>query len=355
MKKFFFLLLIIAGPVFCLAQNPRNVVIYDLTSTDCGPCSCMDSLLTNIILPQFPQTIVIALHSIGSHFNTYHGIHLYDYFHSPYEPCGFMDGLGYGLPTTVVLDSVTSRYYKFSQAPVSIRISSKTWDPASRTVNFTMTLTNLGNNLPGAYYFNLFVTENNLKEQHRTCEGCSTPDNPGGLPFRSNYINNWVIRNVVYDVAGDSITGPNWPSLQAFTKTCSFQVDTAWIPQNCNFIVVAYRNDSLYKAPVQQALIQSVTRPLEVSENSPEQDAVLQIFPNPASGQSVVHIAISTKGQFRLNVLDINGREVDNLLDGNMNPGLYNVEMDAGRYPAGMYFVVLSGPAGKVQSKFIRP
>lgn len=355
MKKLITLMLIMMVTIFSQAQNPRNVVIYDLTSTDCGSCSCMDSMLTNFILPQYPRTIVIALHGPGSHYRTYHGSGIYDYFRSEHEPSGFMDGNGYDISYDKLKDSVSSRYSTHSQAGVSIQISSKTWDAVARKVNFTMTLTNLGNSLPGSYYFNVFVTENNLKEQHRIFEGCSTPDDPSGLPFRRNYINHWVIRDVVYDVAGDSLIGPNWPSGQALVKSCSFIIDTSWIPENCNFNIVAYRNDSLYKANVQQALIQSVTHPLEINETSPAQDAILKIFPNPAPGQAAVHISISKEGFYHLVIEDINGREVDNLLSGSMKPGLYNVEMDAGLYHAGLYFVVLSGPAGSVKAKFIRP
>ena len=348
-------MLIMMASVFSQAQNPRNIIIYDLTSTDCGSCSCMDSLLGKFILPQFPRTIVIALHGIGSYYRSYHGSDIVNYFRSEHEPSGFMDGQGYDISSAQLMDSVTSRYSMHSQAPVSIQISSKTWNPATRKVDFTMTLTNLGNSLPGAYYFNVFVTENNLKHQHRIFEGCSTPDDPSGLPLRNNYINHWVIRDVVYDVAGDSLIGPNWPSMQALVKSCSFLIDTSWIPENCNFNIVAYRNDSLYKANVQQSLIQSVTRPLDIIENSSAQDAILKIFPNPAPGQSAVHISISKEGLCRLVVEDMNGREVDNLLNGFMKPGLYNVEMDAGRYPAGLYFVVLTSPGGSFKAKFIRP
>jgi len=355
MKKLITLMLIIMSSVFSQAQNPRNVVIYDLTSTDCGSCSCMDSVLGNFIAPLFPRTIIIALHGPGSGYKSYHGYKIYDYFRSEHEPSGFMDGNGYDISAAQLQDSVNSRYSTHSQAPVSIQISSKTWDPVTRKVDFTMTLTNLGNNLPGAYYLNVFVTENNLKHLHRIFEGCSTPDDPSGLPLRHNYINQWVIRDVVYDVAGDSLIGPNWPSMQALVKSCSFFIDTSWIPENCNFSIVAYHNDSLYKAVVQQGLTQSVTRPLEIMEKSPAQDAILKIFPNPAKGQSAVHISISKGGLCRLVVEDMNGREVDNLLNGFMKPGLYNVELDAGRYPAGLYFVVLTSPAGSVKAKFIRP
>ncbi len=43
MKKLLLFPGLLLMPVLAvIAQNPRNVLIYNITSTDCGPCSCMD-------------------------------------------------------------------------------------------------------------------------------------------------------------------------------------------------------------------------------------------------------------------------------------------------------------------------
>jgi len=164
----------------------------------------------------------------------------------------------------------------------------------------------------------------------------------------------WVTRDVVFSVAGDSLTGPSWPGQQVLTKTCSFHVDTAWIAENCNFVVMAYLNaDSIYKAHVQQVVLQSVTHSLGIAETTPARDGILNVFPNPTQGQSNIHISLSTEGSCRLSIFDINGREVENLLDGRMKPGLYNVEINTREYLPGTYIAILTSSSGKTQARFV--
>ncbi len=355
MKKIFLMLLLQLFLVsFLMSQNPRNVLIYNLTSTDCGPCSCMDSILGRIAQPLFPRTVVVALHGIGSKFGVYHGSDIYNSFNAKYDPSGFMDGLGYDISYENIKDSLAKRYLRSPEAPVKIQIVSKTWNASTRTVDFTVNFTNLGSEMSGLYKVNVFVTENNIKWTHRIMDGCATPDDPSGLPLRNNYINMWVTRDVVFSVAGDSLTGPSWPGQQVLTKTCSFHVDTAWIAENCNFVVMAYLNaDSIYKAHVQQVVLQSVTHSLGIAETTPARDGILNVFPNPSQGQSNIHISLSTEGSCRLSIFDINGREVENLLDGRMKPGLYNVEINTREYLPGTYIAILTSSSGKTQARFV--
>ena len=352
---FSFVLSLVCVP-FLMGQNPRNILIYNLTSTDCGPCSCMDSLFERIILPEFPRTIIVALHGIGSAFRGYQGDSARDYFRASYEPSGFIDGLGYDVDYTAIKDSLTHRYAQFAEAPVNIHLLSKSWDPNTRQVNFSMDITNLGTELPGLYNINVIVTENNLYHQHRTATGCSTPDNPYGLPFRDNYYNHWVARSFVYYSFGDSLIGPSWPAQQTISRSCSFHVDTAWAPQNCNFVVVVYRNaDSLYKANVQQAIIQSVTNGIGIPDDKPDPETILRIFPNPSNGPANIHLNILSEGFYRLTIFDVNGNEVENLLQDHLKPGILNLKTNIRKYPSSIYVAVLTTPWGTIREKFIIP
>jgi len=350
---FSFVLSLVFVP-FLMGQNPRNILIYNLTSTDCGPCSCMDSLFERIILPEFPRTIIVALHGMGSGFNTYQGDSARNYFRASYEPSGFIDGLGYDVDYTAISDSLTQRYARFSEAPVNIHLLSKSWDPNTRQVNFSMDITNLGTELPGLYKINVIVTENNIYHVHRTAEGCSTPDNPYGLPFRENYYNHWVARSFVYYSFGDSLIGPSWPAQHTISRSCSFNIDTAWAPQNCNFVAIVYRNaDSLYKANVQQAIIQSVTNGIGVPESQPNCETILDIFPNPSMGPANIHLHIATAGFYRLSVFDIHGNEVENLIGENLNPGTLTLKTGFRKYSPALYVAVLTTPWGAITEKFI--
>lgn len=334
-------------------QNPRNVLIYNLTSTDCGPCSCMDSILHNSLLPLFPNTVIVALHGIGSGFNQYQGDSARNYFHAQYEPSGFIDGLGRDCPYLEITDSAASRYASSPEAPVEIYIGSKAWDDQTRQVSLSVTFTNTGNEMPGTYRYNIIVTEDHIKHVHRTMTGCSTPD-VQGLPFRNEYFNDWVTRTMVLWSNGDSLIGPSWPAGGQVTRTCTFDIDTAWIPQNSNIVVTVYKHaDSLYKAPVQQAIRQSVTGGMGSGEENPSEDGIQTVFPNPASGMAYLHIAVKQEGFCNVSLYDERGKMVQSLVEGIVRPGFYNIEIPLDMLPAGIYLAVMTTPSIKISRKML--
>jgi len=352
-KKLLFTGTFFLATLLIFAQNPRNVLVYNLTSTDCGPCSCMDSILIHKVLPQYPNTIIVALHGMGSGFNTYQGDSARNFFHANYEPSGFIDGLGKDCPYIKIADSVDNRYQTAPDAPVKISVDHKDWDAATRQVDLTVTFTNIGDEMNGSYWFNVIVQEDHIKHTHRTMQGCSTPDVPN-LPFCNNYFNNWVTRMMVFWSQGDSLIGPSWPGEQAVTRSCSFSIDTAWIPENCYIVVNVYRkSDSLYKSPVQQVIRQSVTGGSAISEASPMIEGIINIFPNPATYMANLYFSLSREAFCSLSIYDMRGIEIENILKGNITPGLYNIEIDTHTYPAGTYIAVLTTNMGKTRRKLI--
>ena len=345
--------LVILALVPAHAQNPRNVLIYNLTSTDCGPCSCMDSILGRIALPDFPRTIVLSLHGIGSVFGKYQGDSARNYFNADYEPSGFIDGLGYDTPHTAIRDSLAKRYANSAEAPVKIEILSKTWNPVGRNVNFTLKATNLGSAMQGSFRYNVIVTENNIRQQHRTMQGCCTPD-VHGLPFRQDYFNNWVVRKMQYWSKGDSLIGPSWAPDHSVSRTCTVHIDSAWLPENCEIVITVYKkSDSLYKSNIQQAIRQSVTGGVGIAETNTTADGIMLVHPSPSKGVTNVHFSVAREGNCNLSVLNAAGKVVQVLLDHRVSPGLYNAEFDAGSYPPGLYLCVLKTVAGITQKKMI--
>jgi len=347
--------LVLAAFAMVSAQNPRNVLIYNITDTDCGPCSCMDSLYRNVVLPAHPQTIVVAFHSVmmNSYFNKYQGDSVFKTFHAMYEPSGFIDGLGYDTPHFYIADSVTSRYAASPEAPVKIEVTSKTWNPGTRKVDLAFKATNLTADMAGSFWFNVVVTESNIKHLHRTYTGCSTPDMQG-LPFRNNYFNNWVTRKMEYWSKGDSLIGPGWNSQQSVTRNCSIWLDTGWVPENCDLVVMIYKKaDSLYKSPVQQAIRQSVTGGAGVPVVSPETEGIVKICPNPAKGLTNIHVAVAKPGDCTLQIFDMDGRMVENLIDHHVDIGIYNVEFNTDNYAPGSYVCVFKTPSGQTRKSLI--
>lgn len=68
---------------------------------------------------------------------------------------------------------------------------------------------------------------------------------------------------------------------------------------------------------------------------------ISQNFPNPAKEITFIKIQLSSEGPVTLTLYDLLGNPVSSLLDQNMIPGVYSVEVDAGKMPNGIYFYVL--------------
>jgi len=360
MKKAVLILIVLLTTGFTIAQNPRNVVLYNLTSTGCGPCSCMDSLIRHAVIPLYPKTVVIALHSPismgGSAFWDYQGNQIYFQFRSKSEPDGFIDGLGYDVFYTHIADSVGKRYEHSPEAPVKIEINAKTWDPSSRMIDLSTRITNIGSELPGSYWYNIFITEDNIKMVHRVATGCATPDDPHGQPLRYDYFNDHVTRKVEFFEHGDSLIGPNWPAGQEIVKDFSIKIDTPWIPENCRINLIVYHHtDSLYTSAIQQAISQTVTGGVGVEPVNavPSSTGITLVYPNPATDILNIHFSVSVSGPCSLEIFSNSGQKVASLIDHWVDAGTYNTEYYLKGLPNGSYLVKLLSKTGESSRQFI--
>jgi len=71
----------------------------------------------------------------------------------------------------------------------------------------------------------------------------------------------------------------------------------------------------------------------------PEVFSLSQNYPNPFNPSTSIDLAIPHVGNVSLIVYDVLGREVAQLLDGNMAPGYYTVQWNADSQSAGIYFL----------------
>ena len=111
----------------------------------------------------------------------------------------------------------------------------------------------------------------------------------------------------------------------------------------------------MHSIKIQQAIIQSVTNGIGISEVKPVEDVRMTIYPNPCKGPANIHFSVEAEGSCRLDVFDLRGRMVENLLQSQMKPGFYNVETDTRNYPAGVYVLVLKNESGSVRTRFVVP
>jgi len=87
--------------------------------------------------------------------------------------------------------------------------------------------------------------------------------------------------------------------------------------------------------------------PVEVKEKSneiPTNFALYQNYPNPFNPSTTIEFDIPERTNVKLIVYDILGREVETLIDKELEPGKYKINFAATNLPSGVYFYTLKTP-----------
>jgi len=75
-----------------------------------------------------------------------------------------------------------------------------------------------------------------------------------------------------------------------------------------------------------------------VSNEIPNTFLLSQNYPNPFNPATNIKFALPESGFVKLTVFDMLGREIETLVNKNMNAGTYNADWDAANYSSGVYF-----------------
>ena len=78
-----------------------------------------------------------------------------------------------------------------------------------------------------------------------------------------------------------------------------------------------------------------------ISNTTPERFSLEQNYPNPFNPTTNIKFAITNTSNVKLSVFDINGRKVEELVNGSYSAGTYKVDWNASRYASGVYFYTL--------------
>ena len=77
---------------------------------------------------------------------------------------------------------------------------------------------------------------------------------------------------------------------------------------------------------------------LSVAEALPTEYNLYQNYPNPFNPITNISFDIPTAGFVKINIYDVNGYNIRNLVSNYFAPGSYNVSWNASMYPSGVYF-----------------
>ena len=89
---------------------------------------------------------------------------------------------------------------------------------------------------------------------------------------------------------------------------------------------------------------------------SPREYCLQQNFPNPFNPTTTIRFTVpvaAARTPIRLEIVDVLGRTIDRLIDGEMNPGLHVVVWHAGWFPSGVYYCRLTMASGTQTRKMV--
>jgi hypothetical protein len=309
------------------------------TSVTCSVCPCMDSLVYNILLNQYPGTNAIAYH-IGETvdpFANFRGKNITGLLNLIGSPCAQIDRtLEFGSYYDSTYEKFIYRYNHSQSTPVTINVLNNSFN--SSTGEFSMTFNaSTSQTLTGLYFYQLLIYENNL----------IFPQAEGQCGGGQNFVHQLVAREISNEnVIGDTLAGGTWNANQIVMKTISTSIKTNWIADNCRFIIVIYKLNSpetLAFAEVQQTKRGFVNGSNSIRNENQFADgySLMQNYPNPFNPVTNIKFSIPKDGYAELKIFDLLGKEITTLCNQRLQKGSYNVEFNADKLSSGMYFYTL--------------
>jgi hypothetical protein len=317
-------------------SEPRKVLLEFSTGTWCGYCPCGDSIIEHVLLPLYPQSVVLAYHGPAN------GSDPFSFFNGN----GIISLMGYaGYPLLVFdramgapldydynwRDTIIARYTRSPNTVINLSVVSKIYNPSTRELTATIDATAL-QNLYSNYKINFVIIENNVVYAQTAYAGCT-----GG----PNYVHYWIVRNMVNGAAGDTMGTGVWSQNQIKTKTFTTTLNSAWVADNCELVAFVYKDSSaLIRSNVEQSIKKSVPGSLGIEGNieTPSEYKLGQNYPNPFNPITRIQYSIPKRGNISLKIYDVTGNEVMTVFNGITNAGTYNAEIDGTSLSSGVYF-----------------
>ncbi|MCE1164685.1 MAG: Omp28-related outer membrane protein [Bacteroidetes bacterium] len=319
------------------SNNPRNVLIEYCTGTWCQWCPCAKGRILDLEV-FYPNTIVLAYHggSTTDPYQNFNGNNIISLMGMNAYPTGTIERTttpsecGY----SDFVERPFTRYQSFPVSPVKIDIVNQSYNAGTRQLTVNLNTTALST-LSGQYKINYVITEDNLVYTQSGNSYCT-----GG----STYVHKWVVRNMVNTAAGENLnSGGTWTQGQVIGKSFTTTLDASWLEANCKLKIFVYKDASpIYSAEIQQALETGVT--LTGINGQPEVPTKFELgqnYPNPFNPVTNIRFAIPKNGNASLKIYDVTGKLVATYLEGHVNAGYYNAEINGNELSSGVYFYTL--------------
>ena len=99
-----------------------------------------------------------------------------------------------------------------------------------------------------------------------------------------------------------------------------------------------------------------IVESMSIREIAPEKYSLASVYPNPFNPSTTVSFTIPELSVVTINVFDITGRKITELMNGSMAAGYHNLTWNAGNQSSGIYFVkmIARSSIGEVNGEFIQ-
>ena len=77
---------------------------------------------------------------------------------------------------------------------------------------------------------------------------------------------------------------------------------------------------------------------VEVSGEVPSSYSLSQNYPNPFNPRTVISFQLPVDSKVLIKIYDVQGREVETLVNERLQAGTYSTQWNASAYPSGVYF-----------------
>jgi len=157
----------------------------------------------------------------------------------------------------------------------------------------------------------------------------------GGYVYRGSRLSALYGKYIFGDFVSGEIWNLNYDGINPATKTLlhdtGFPVSTFGVDKNNELYFCSYSGGKIYQ-------LRDTTVGITVNSNIiPESIEMHQNYPNPFNPVTNIQFALNKSSNITLTVFDVQGREVQTLINENLNAGSYTYSFNAVNLPSGTY------------------
>jgi hypothetical protein len=333
MKKLLLSVLVLVAIVgFTYSQAAKRVLFENWTSSTCPPCASNNPQLHSWMNGVWANGLVAVAYHVGwpSPGNDPMYLHnptqSYDrryYYGINAVPAAYMQGIHYYVGSPFPFGNMTTYFnmYITQTAPTSVNVvDTRIANGDSNRVNITVT--NLSALPSGTYNLRVMVIEHAIQY--------GSPPGTNGETFFPN----------VFRLSVPNSTGTSIP-LAAGTYNFEFRYKINAVWNDAQIYTMAFIQNDVDKTILNAGRNGLLTGINDPNGTIPSSYTLSQNYPNPFNPVTNIKFEIPKNEYVSLKLYDMLGNEVQKLVDGNQQAGVYNITVDGTNLSSGVYFYTL--------------